>query len=275
MSATASSSPPVTQPRLSGFAAVRAFAADIKLSHSIFALPFALLAATLAARSPGAAWGVTWGVGTFVLIVICMVCARTVAMAANRVLDAELDQHNPRTARRALPSGQLHRPFVLGLIALFSLGFVAACGGFWLLYGNPWPLALSLPVLTFISAYPLFKRFTALCHYYLGACLALAPICAWIAVAANVAIEPLLMAANVLLWTAGFDVIYATADFESDRRTGVHSLPSRLGLAKALWVSRITHVLAIGCLVALGFASPDLGWLWLAATGVVAVLLIV
>lgn len=260
---------------LRGTAALRTFAADIKLSHSVFALPFALLAATLAARSPGTDWGTTWGIGTFVLIVICMVCARTVAMAANRVLDAKLDAHNPRTARRAIPAGQLSGPYVLTLIALFTIGFVAACAGFGVLYENWWPLALSLPVLAFLSAYPLLKRFTSLCHYYLGASLALAPICAWIAVAAEVAIEPLLIAGNVLCWTAGFDVIYATADFESDRRTGVHSLPSRMGLARALWVSRLTHVAAVAFLVALAWASPDLGWLWLSAVGVVTVLLVI
>ena len=127
---------------------LRAFAADIKLSHSVFALPFALLSATLAARTPGARWGV-W---SFALVVACMVCARTVAMAANRVLDAELDRLNPRTARRAIPAGQLSKPYVLGLIGLFAGGFVASAGGFWVVYGNPWPLWLSVPVLAFLNS---------------------------------------------------------------------------------------------------------------------------
>ena len=154
-----------------------AFAADIKLSHSVFALPFALLAATLAARTPQANWG-AW---SFVLVVVCMVCARTVAMAANRLLDADGDRLNPRTARRALPSGQLGRGYVLAMIALFSAGFVAAAAGFGAIYGNWWPAWLAVPVLVFLAVYPLLKRFTLLCHYYLGAALALAPICAWVA----------------------------------------------------------------------------------------------
>ncbi len=265
---------PVTEP-LGGLGAVRAFAADIKLSHSIFALPFALLAATLAAVSDQAAWGQTWGVGSFGLILVCMVCARTVAMAANRLLDARLDALNPRTARRAIPAGQLDRGWVLLTTSLFATGFVVACGGFWWLYNNPWPLMLSVPVLAFLSGYPLLKRFTSLCHYYLGAALALSPICAWIAITGGVAIEPFLMAGGVLCWTAGFDVIYATADRDSDLRHGVHSLPSRLGIGRALLVSRLTHVAGVLFLIALGLASPLLGTVWFVAVGAVAVLLMV
>ena len=146
-----------------------AFAADIKLSHSVFALPFALLAATLAARTTEASWGV-W---SFVLVVICMVCARTVAMGANRLIDAEGDALNPRTARRALPSGALARSYVAAMIALFAIGFIASAAGFGLIYGNWWPLWLAVPVLGFLAVYPWLKRFTALCHYYLGAALGL------------------------------------------------------------------------------------------------------
>ena len=249
---------------------LRTFAADIKLSHSVFALPFALLSATLAARTPGARWGV-W---SFALVVACMVCARTVAMAANRLLDAELDRLNPRTARRAIPGGRLSKPYVLGLIALFAGGFVASAGGFWLIYGNPWPLWLSVPVLLFLCAYPLLKRFTALCHYYLGASLALAPVCAWIAFTRGVAAQPLLMAGAVLCWTAGFDVIYATVDRDSDVAHGVRSIPALLGLARALWASRLTHVASVALLVALGAASPDLGALWYAAVAVAGGLIV-
>ena len=245
-------------------ARLAAFAGDIKLSHSVFALPFALLSATLAARSPGA----RWDVGSFVLIGLCMVCARTVAMAANRLLDAEADRLNPRTARRAIPGGRVSRGYVLALISLFAAGFVASAAGFWWLYGNPWPLALSLPVLAFLSCYPLLKRFTVLCHYYLGASLALAPICAWIALTSRLQVEPLLLAAAVLCWTAGFDVIYATADRDNDLAHGVHSLPARLGLGRALLASRLTHVVAMALLVALGFASPHLGVLWFVAVAV-------
>ncbi len=260
---------------LKGSAALRAFAADIKLSHSVFALPFALLSATLAALSPQAKWGVTWSVGSFLLILVCMVCARTVAMAANRLLDAKLDTVNPRTARRAIPAGQLSRGWVLLTASLFGVGFIVACAGFGWLYGNWWPIFLSVPVLAFLCCYPFLKRFTALCHYYLGAALALSPICAWIAITGNIAIEPLLMGAAVICWTGGFDVIYATVDVESDLAHGVHSMPAKLGVAKALWVSRFTHVLSVALLVALGMASADLGTIWYTAVAVVAALLVV
>src|SRR5205814_8324268 len=130
--------------------------------------------------------------------------------------------------------------------------FVAATWLFWIVYQNVWPIVLSVPVLAFISAYPLLKRFTRLCHYYLGAALALAPICAWIAVSGGIAIPPLLMAGAVLCWTAGFDIIYACQDFDSDRETGVVSVPAKVGIARALWISRATHVVCVGLLVTLG-----------------------
>ena len=248
-----------------------AFAADIKLSHSVFALPFALLAATLAARTPGASWG-AW---SFVLVVVCMVCARTVAMGANRLIDAEGDRLNPRTARRAIPAGQLSKAYVGAMIVLFAIGFVAAAAGFGPIYGNWWPLWLSVPVLGFLCAYPLLKRFTALCHYYLGASLALAPVCAWVAFTSGVAMEPLLMAGAVLCWTAGFDIIYATADTEHDRMHAIHSAPARLGIGRALAVSRVTHVGSVAFLVVLGWVSPPLSTLWYSAVALTAALMVV
>lgn len=248
-----------------------AFAADIKLSHSVFALPFALLAATLAARTPGASWGF-W---SFLLVVVCMVCARTVAMGANRLIDAEGDQLNPRTARRAIPAGQLSKAYVGAMIALFAIGFVAAAAGFGVIYGNWWPLWLSVPVLAFLCAYPLLKRFTALCHYYLGASLALAPVCAWVAFTSGVVMEPLLMAGAVLCWTAGFDIIYATADTEHDRMHAIHSAPARFGIGRALAVSRVTHVGSVAFLVVLGWVSPPLATLWYSAVALTAALMVV
>ena len=245
-------------------ARLAAFAADIKVSHSVFALPFALLSATLAARTAGAAWGV----GSFVLVVACMVCARTVAMSANRLLDARLDRLNPRTAGRALAAGRLSTRYVLGLNAFFASGFVVAAGGFWWLYANPWPLVLAVPVLAFLCGYPLLKRFSVLCHYYLGAALGLAPLCAWIALTSDLRPEPLLLFAAVTCWTAGFDIIYATVDRDSDVRHGVHSVPAKLGLSRALLVSRLTHALSLLFLIALGVASPDLGVVWYAAVAV-------
>lgn len=223
------------------------------------------------------AWDVVRGplAGKLALVVVCMVTARTVAMAANRLLDAEIDAQNPRTARRALPSGTLSRSFVLGALVLCSIAFIAATGGVWLLYRNPWPLILSLPVLLFLSAYPLLKRFTHLCHYYLGAALALAPVCAWIAIAGTLAWPPVIMALAVLTWTAGFDIIYGCQDYDCDIRDGISSVPAKMGIAGALWVSRVTHVVCFALLVTLGLASTPLGTLYFVGVACAGVLLIV
>lgn len=245
------------------------FAADIKLSHSIFAMPWAILATFMAAEAA------TPRLGQIGLIVVCMVLARTVAMGMNRLLDAKLDQANPRTARRAIPSGRLSAGFVVGVVAACAVGFVGACGGFGYFYGNWVPLIASVPVLAFVSAYPFLKRFTRLCHYYLGAALALAPVCAWVAIAGTLSPEPFLMAAAVMLWTAGFDIIYACQDYESDVATGVFSVPARVGIANALWFARITHLLCIGSLVGLLVYSWPLGTLFALGIGLASALMIV
>jgi 4-hydroxybenzoate polyprenyltransferase len=247
------------------------FARDIKITHTIFAMPFALLSMTLAAGQRAAGLRI----GHVVLIVLCMICARSVAMAVNRLFDARLDALNPRTAKRAIPSGALSSTFVAGVASFFAACFIATTVGFQLLYENPWPLILSVPVLLFLSAYPLLKRFTQLCHYYLGAALALAPVCAWIAVAGRLDPEPLWMAAAVVCWTAGFDIIYACQDYDADVRHGVFSIPSRFGIAGALWISRATHAACIGMLIALGLASPALGTLYYIGVAIAAALLTV
>lgn len=244
------------------------FFADIKISHTIFAMPWALLATFMAADGwPGAK--------VFIMIVLCMITARTVAMAANRLLDARLDSLNPRTAGRAIPSGKLTRRFYWAMLGLCSIAFIGTTSLFWIVQQNPWPLILSIPVLLFISAYPLLKRFTQLCHYYLGAALALAPVCAWIAVEPKLAASPFLIAAAVLLWTAGFDIIYACQDYRSDIETGVISVPARLGIPGALWVSRITHLLSIIAMVLVGVVSDQLGGIYFAGVACAATLLIV
>jgi 4-hydroxybenzoate polyprenyltransferase len=243
------------------------FAGDIKVSHTVFALPFALLSTFLAADG--------WPrIGQLLLILACMVTARTVAMAANRLLDAELDARNPRTAGRAIPSGALTRRFYLSITLACVATFVAATAGFWFFYRNPWPLALSAPVLMFLAAYPLLKRFTRYCHYYLGACLAIAPICAWVAIRGTIGWPPMWMFGAVLCWTAGFDIIYGCQDIESDRAWGVFSVPAKIGIAPALWVSRGTHAVCVAMLVMLGFSSPHFGALYFAGVGIAVVLLI-
>lgn len=245
-----------------------AFAGDIKIGHTVFALPFALLSTFLAAGG----WPKLCMLG---LIVVCMVTARTVAMAANRLLDAPLDALNPRTARRAIPSGALSRTFVSTALALCAALFIAAASLFWFVYHNPWPPLLSAPVLIFLSAYPFLKRFTRLCHYYLGAALALAPICAWLAIRGDVRWPPVIMAAAVLSWTAGFDIIYACQDYAADIAAGLFSVPAKIGIASALWVARLTHVFSAAMLITLGFSTPHLGVLYFVGVGAAIVLLIV
>src|SRR4051794_1917065 len=151
------------------------FAGDIKIAHTVFALPFALLSTFLAARTH--LRGLP-PLGMLGLILVCMFTARTVAMASNRLLDARLDKLNPRTARRAIPSGTLTSSFYAAILVSCALLFLVTCVGFWRFYRNPIPGAMAIPVLVFLAAYPLLKRFTRLCHYYLGAALALAPVCA-------------------------------------------------------------------------------------------------
>src|SRR4051812_45262199 len=205
-------------------------------------MPFALLSTFLAAHQR---WNGLPKWGQLGLILICMVTARTVAMASNRLLDAKLDAKNPRTARRAIPSGALSRGFVGSALTLCAIAFIAATSLIGIFYSNWLPLILSIPVLAFLASYPLLKRFTRLCHYYLGTALALAPVCAWIAIAGTIALPPLLMALAVLSWTAGFDIIYACQDYQSDLETGVISVPAKVGIAKALWIARLTHVFSL------------------------------
>jgi len=208
------------------------------------------------------------------LIVLCMVTARTAAMSANRLLDAKLDAQNPRTARRAIPGKVLSPGFVGAILSLCAIGFIFSCLGFWLAYRNPWPMLLSPLVLLFVCSYPLLKRFTRLCHYYLGAALGLAPICAWIAVRGDLELPPIMMSAAVLLWTAGFDIIYACQDFQSDRELGVFSVPAKLGVARALWVSRVTHGFCVCVLILMGLTIPEFAQLYWVAVGLAILLLI-
>lgn len=247
-------------------------AGDIKLSHTVFAMPFALLATFL-----GAAHGGGWpGAGVLGLIVLCMVLARTVAMAVNRWADARIDAANPRTAGRAVPRGALSPRFML-YVALFCAGaFVALTGGFYLLEGNPWPVILSPLVLAYLAAYSFTKRFTWLCHLFLGGALALSPLAAGIAVEPGwlASGAPYLLAGVVLCWVAGFDIIYALQDVEVDRRAGLFSMPANLGVERALHVGRALHLLVVLGLAALVWVSPVLGPAFAVAAGLTTALLV-
>lgn len=253
---------------------VFALARDIKLSHTVFALPFALLGMGLAA-----AWADRFpSVSEILLIVICMFTARTFAMGVNRLADAKIDAKNPRTAGRALPGGKIKPGFVWGSTLINALGFIAACAAFWWLRSNPCPLTWSLPVLGALALYSFTKRFTWLCHLFLGLALAISPV------AAALAIEPgyvetrataWLLAGMVFCWVAGFDVIYALQDVGVDRELGLLSMPATLGVESALWISRGLHLSCLVCLVAAWWNSPLLGGLFVGAVALTAALLVV
>lgn len=251
-------------------------ARDIKISHSVFALPFALLATFLshaATAGDGSRVPSAWTLG---LIVLCMVLARTFAMAINRWADAVIDAANPRTAGRAIPSGRLSATQVLSVAIGCAFAFLVACAGFWMKGDNPWPVLLSPVVLAYLAGYSFTKRFTWFCHLYLGSALALSPIAATIAVAPAYLsrAEPYLIAGMVTCWVAGFDIIYALQDVEADRRGGLHSMPANLGVEPALWISRLLHAASLGLLIALWRTSPLLGTLFGIGVAIVAALLV-
>jgi 4-hydroxybenzoate polyprenyltransferase len=256
----------------SGSARLVLLARDIKLSHSVFALPFALLATYLAGAHRGRLPTI-WELG---LIVLCMVLARTVAMAINRWADASLDAANPRTAGRAIPSGRVTASFVLGTAAVCSGLFIAAAAGFWVVAANPWPVIASPLVLGWLVGYSFTKRCTWLCHLILGSALALSPLAAALAIDPTylASVQPYLLAAAVLCWVAGFDVIYALQDIDSDRQTGIFSMPANLGPAPALWISRALHLLALAMLIALAaYGRPVLADAFAVGVAIVALLL--
>lgn len=214
------------------------FGRMIKLSHTVFALPFALMGAWLAARGAPSLAVVGW-------IVVAMVGARSAAMGMNRLVDRHLDALNPRTRDRELPAGQISpaatTAVIAGAIALFEL----AC---WRL--NPLCLALSPVALAVLLGYSYTKRFTSLAHLVLGLALGLAPLGAWIATTGAVDGRILPLCLGVLLWVTGFDTIYALQDVAFDRAMGLHSLPARLGVTPALWIARACHLAAFVCFAA-------------------------
>jgi 4-hydroxybenzoate polyprenyltransferase len=257
--------------------ALRLIAADIKLAHSVFALPFALLAAFMAVATEHA---LDWPrfAGQLVLIVLAMVFARTVAMLANRLLDRDIDRANPRTAGRALPSGRLSPRAAIGALVICAILFMGVCTTFGLLHQNWWPAILGLPVLAWLSAYPLLKRFTSLCHLYLGSSLAISPLAAAIAVDPSQLVAQTslwFIAAMVLFWVAGFDIIYALQDVEIDRAEGLHSIPGRVGASGALWISRFLHVLAAVALIAAAVVDARFHLLFALGVSIVLTLLII
>ncbi|MEW4526271.1 UbiA-like polyprenyltransferase [Maioricimonas sp. JC845] len=236
----------------------------IRFSHTVFALPFALLSALLAWQTVPFRWQDLLG------ILLCMVFARSAAMAFNRLADRHIDADNPRTAQRHLPARLLSVPVVAGFTAACSVAFVLST---LLFLPNRWPVILSVPVLAFLLGYSYAKRFTSWCHYWLSAALMLAPIAAWIAIRGDVTATPLLLAASVFFWVGGFDIIYACQDAEFDRGRGLHSVPARWGIPGALRIAFLSHLGTIVCLLAL-WQTSGLGWLFLTGVVLVAALLI-
>ena len=255
--------------------------ADIKLAHSVFALPFAVLAAFLAAAADALT---TWSnfLGRLALVVACMFFARTWAMLVNRLADWRFDKENPRTARRAVASGRLTPRQGWLVAAAAAAAFTLCCAGFWAIYSNPWPIILALPVLAWIALYSYTKRFTLLCHVFLGGALAASPIAAMIAVNPTVLSAPFeppaltnfFLSAFVLLWVAGFDVAYALQDLDFDRRAGLHSIPASLGVRGSLWTSRAMHAVAFVMLALAHRAEPNFDAIFTAALALVGGILI-
>jgi 4-hydroxybenzoate polyprenyltransferase len=238
----------------------------IKFEHSIFALPFAMTGALLAWRDSGFhIAGLAW---RFVWILIAMVTARSAAMAFNRILDADIDARNRRTAARHLPARLLSVQFAWGFTAISSLLFLVAARqlGFWCLVLAPLVLAM-------LFFYSFSKRFTLFSHLILGFCLGMAPAAAWIAMRGTLDARILWLTGAVMFWTAGFDVIYACQDFEFDCAEGLHSIPKRFGIGGALMVARLLHMAMIASLIALA-ASFRLGPLSAAGIAAVVILLV-
>jgi 4-hydroxybenzoate polyprenyltransferase len=245
----------------------------IRFSHTVFALPFALLAAALAWKDEPFRWPDLVG------ILLCMVFARSAAMAFNRLADRHIDAANPRTASRHLPAGTLSTGVVWCFTLLCCAGFVASTLFFYWREPtespNPWPLYLSVPTLVFVMGYSLAKRFTSLAHFWLGVALMLAPVAAWVAIRGFVEMTvPLLLGGAVAFWVAGFDILYACQDYAFDTKAGLHSVPARFGIPRSLRIAAICHAIMFGLLVGLYFASPHLGEVFLAGLVAVGALLV-
>jgi 4-hydroxybenzoate polyprenyltransferase len=242
--------------------AVATFGRMVKFSHTVFALPFALAAAALAAVGHGIT------VAQVVAILLAMVGARTAAMGFNRIVDRRIDAANPRTANRELPTGQVSLPAAIALTTISAALFVAAA--VWL---GPLCLRLSPVVLILVLGYSLTKRFTWLCHLFLGVAIGSAPAAAWIAVRGRLDPPALWLSLAVATWIAGFDVLYALADRDFDRQAGLYSIPARFGVKGALVLSAFLHLVSIVALLAV-WQAAGLGATYLAGMAVVLLMLI-
>jgi 4-hydroxybenzoate polyprenyltransferase len=253
---------------------VKSYLSLIRFSHTIFAMPFAMIGFFLALFGVGNgfpfrfeadgrnSWATyisfhhSWWL-TFILVVLCMIFARSAAMAFNRWLDVKWDALNPRTAIREIPAGIISRNSALRFVVINCLLFI---GCTWLI--NPLCFALSFVALAVVLGYSYTKRFTPLCHLVLGLGLSLAPIGAFLAVTGRFAFLPILFSLTVIFWVSGFDIIYSLQDEEFDKSQRLYSMPSWLGKAKALRVSEFLHLLSTACVVAAGFYGGFGVWYW-------------
>lgn len=238
------------------------FGRMIKFSHTIFALPFALSAALIAAREQGFSFSrLFW-------IVVAMVGARSAAMGFNRIVDARIDAANPRTAIREIPKGEISLVSASAFVFVSSIVFVfsSAMLGKLCLY-------LSFPVLAVLLGYSFTKRFTLLCHFYLGFAISLAPAGAWVAMTGAFSMVPLLFSLALMTHISGFDILYACQDYNFDSKEGLHSIPAKLGVKRALEISSIVHAFSFVFFIAIGFAA-DLGKIYFAASFIIGLLLV-
>jgi 4-hydroxybenzoate polyprenyltransferase len=239
----------------------------VRFSHTLFALPFALLAAAMAWLTPPRPefrWQDLLG------ILLAMVFARSTAMAFNRLADRKLDALNPRTGSRHLPAGILSAESVAAFAVTCSAAFVAST---LLFLPNRWPVYLSVPVLAFLCGYSYAKRFTSWAHVWLGMALSLAPVCAWLALRSELAWPPVVLSAAVMLWVAGFDMIYACQDQEFDVQAGLHSVPARFGTLGGLRLAAACHLGTVLVLLLLPWTMDGFGWIYWGGVAAVAALL--
>lgn len=239
------------------FSRIAAICRMIKIEHSVFALPFAYAGAFLAAGG----WP---GLVPLLLLTVAMVAVRSFAMAFNRLVDLKYDRLNPRTAKRPLVTGEISVAWTWAFTAFMAVLFVAACAGL-----NPLCLYLAPLALLVAASYSLLKRFTWLCHFFLGGVLGLAPVAGWISVDPQFTVPAVLLFWGVLFWVAGFDILYSCQDIEFDRSMGLHAVPAHFGLPAALVLSGFCHANAAIFLLLAGW-SASLGWPWYAVWAVIA-----
>ena len=235
----------------------------VMFSHTIFSLSFALISMLIAGNNKLNFTTIFW-------ILIAFLSARTGANALNRVIDAEIDARNPRTATRQLPQGLMNKKeIIIFVIICFAIMVFAA----WKL--NTICLILSPIALFLMTIYSYTKRFTWACHIVLGITSAAAPVGAWLAVTGKINLLPLVMGAANTLWVAGFDIIYGAQDYEFDTSNGIHSIPARFGVKNALLISRVFHVIALSCLFLVGLLAKELGIIYYIGLSIIAVLFVV